>query len=390
MEGAVKLSVTRDHDNRLTEGEICLKFTITDTGIGIKTENLEKIFSRYDQGSANEHRNIEGTGLGLDITRQLAELMNGNVSVKSEYGKGSVFAVTVRQTVINSDPVGSEIAHTLTNLTWKNRNIAIENLHHSRMHGVRVLVVDDVSSNLEVARGFLNLYGMKVDCAQGGEEALQILRKNAALYDLVFMDHMMPGIDGPGVLKTIRDEIGGIHAGSLPVIALSANALAGSKKMFLEMGFQDFIPKPIDPLLLDKILKKWIPEQKIENSENDSVCNAVLSGSQQDSVTDTDEEAYRYLIDSFCRDSEEKMNLLRHIMYNIDNVSDTAITILETILQTMKNSAVSIGAKEIATEAATLGEKLSAKDIAALSSTLPAFYDHVKHFTDRIREKYNL
>ena len=399
-EGAVTFTVARDNANQ-TEGEIRIRFTVTDTGIGIKAENMDKIFSRYDQGSALEHRDIEGTGLGLDITRQLAELMDGGITVESEHGKGSIFAVTVRQIVILSEPIGKEIALALKNFTYKNRKLDIENIKRSQMSGARVLVVDDVSSNLDVARGFLSLYGMKVDCVHSGGEAIQILRENAALYDLVFMDHMMPDISGPAVLKALRNDIGGIYAGSLPVIALSANALIGSREIFLEMGFQDFLPMPINALDLDRILKKWIPEQKIERAEEDGLSDSEVPSEISAEVSaiegintakgitnaDGDEEGYRYMLESFCKDSEEKMNLLRHIMYHLKtegNYNDT-IALLSTILQTMKNSAISIGAEELAGKAAVLEENAKAKDITVLLSSLPVFYQYLQSITDRIR-----
>ena len=404
------------------QGEIGLEFTVADTGIGIKAENIRAIFSRYDQGSVLEHRNIEGTGLGLDITRQLAELMGGGIKAESEYGKGSVFTVIVRQQIVSSKPIGREIAEALKNLSYKNRDIEMKNFRRSQMPRVRVLVVDDLPVNLEVARGFLNLYGMQVDCAQSGEEAIRILREKSALFDLVFTDYVMPGTDGPAVLKALRNDIGGIYGGSLPVIALSASALAGSGEMFLEMGFQDFLSKPIDALNLDRILKKWIPEQKIEEAASPDAALDGLSVSDAGQKirypsavpnastiiiegintiagienSDGNEDGYLYMLDSFCRDSDEKTNVLRHLMYHFKTAGDfekssgNTIAILEMILQTMKNSAVSIGAKTIAEEAAVLEDNLKTKNWTALVSSLPDFYGHLQSATDRIREKLGL
>ena len=394
--------------------EILLRFEVADTGIGVKTENAEKIFSRYDQGGALEHRDIEGTGLGLNISRQLAELMGGSINAKSEYGKGSIFTVTIRQAVIQQNPIGKEIVLALKNFTYKNRKLEIENFRRPQMPKARVLVVDDVLSNLEVARGFLALYGMTVDCAQNGAEAIKVLRENAALYDLVFMDHMMPDINGLEVLGTLRSEIGGVYAGSLPVIALSANAMIGSREFFLEMGFQDFLPKPIDALDLDKILKKWIPAQKIEGfpeaeaaksgspdadkrSKAESSTSLVLAIEGINTAkgitnADGDEEGYRYMLDSFCKDSAEKMNTLRHIIYylktedlsSIEKTGGNTIALLGTILRTMKNSSVSIGAEGLAAETAALEDILMARNIPALISALPAFYEHLHDIAARI------
>ncbi|MCL2127305.1 MAG: ATP-binding protein [Treponema sp.] len=421
-EGEVRFSVFRGAGDA-PPGEICLCFEVRDTGVGIKEEDRGKIFSRFNQASSKDGSIIEGTGLGLDISRQLAELMNGGISLESEYGKGSVFTVTVRQGIIRqAKPVGREIAAVLENLTFLNRHLLQMNFKRVQMPGVRVLVVDDVPSNLEVAGAFLSLYGMKVDTAGGGEEAINILREKPELYDLVFLDHMMPGVNGPAVLKALREDIGGLYAGSLPVIALSANALVGSGEMFMKMGFQDFISKPINAFALDQVLKKWLPEHKIEGpaepeaEANDPPSSAAVSPSASGNAAQEnpgvsifsiegintsmgyrnsgcDDESYHYMLDSFCRDSEEKVSALRHLMYYIqsvedyDNINENTAALLETMLRIMKNSALSIGAEDAAAEAAVLEEKAKTGDIKGLLSALPAFYLNIQSAADRIREK---
>ena len=431
-EGEIRFSVSRANsgycNNQVTPpDDIYLCFAIRDTGIGIRAEDREKIFSRYDQASSKEGHSIEGTGLGLAITRDLAELMNGGISLESEYGKGSLFTVTILQTVIQSKPVGREVAAALETSGFLNRRLPQVNFKRVQMPEARVLVVDDVPSNLEIARGFLSLYGIKADAAGSGGEAIRILREKAANYDLVFMDHMMSGINGAEVLQTLRNDIGGVYAGSLPVIALSANALVGSREMFLSMGFQDFISKPINALTLDQVLKKWIPEHKIEgppieaapsgsgfpSNDSPSPMAAVpaapaaeapktpnASGFIMEGINTVqgfdnsggDEEAYRYMLDSFCRDSAEKMNALWHIIYSLENsgdiekISEDTIALLKTILRTIKNSALSIGANLLAAEAAVLEDDLKAKNIIALFSQLPAFSANLQSTAARIRE----
>ncbi|MCL2067043.1 MAG: ATP-binding protein [Treponema sp.] len=404
-EGQIRFSVFHTPNVSSQEGEIHLSFSVKDTGIGIKAEDQKRIFSRYDQASSIEGFIIEGTGLGLAIACQLSELMNGGITLESEYGKGSLFTATIRQSTLRqSKPVGREIAAVLENLSFLNRYLMQVNFKRVQMPNVRVLVVDDVPSNLEVAKGFLSLYGMKVETVENGEDAVNILREKAAVFDLVFMDHMMPGINGPAVLKALRSEIGGVYAGSLPVIALSANALVGSREMFLNMGFQDFISKPINALALDHLLKKWIPEHKIESfahhdikpdANNDT--HRVISIEGINTVkgfenSGGDEESYRYMLDSFCRDLMEKMNTLRHLLYyyknteNSDSIGENTITLLGTILMTIRNSALSVGAEALGAQAEVLEDHQKNKNIPALMSALPNLYQSMQSVADRISQ----
>ena len=427
-EGEVRFSVFNGSDSsgspapgaeHASRGGIYLCFAVKDSGIGIKPEDRDKLFSRYDQAGTKEGHTIEGTGLGLAITRELAELMGGGITVESEYGKGSLFTVTVCQTIPGRpEPLGREIAAVLENFSFLNRYSLQENLKHARMPRVRVLVVDDVPSNLEVARGFLSLYGMTVDLAGSGEEAVNMLREKSELYDLVLADHMMSGLDGQAVLNMLRNDIGGVYAGSLPVIALSANALAGSREMFLNMGFQDFISKPINAAALDKVLKKWIPGHKIESPSPGDTGSYSEAPPARVPLTDKnsfgswgswpiegintvrgfensgcDEEAYCYMLDSFCRDSEDKINLLRHILYSHENSfaveipGSEMLTLLETILKTIKNSALSIGAEIFAAEAAAMEENFYSGGLSAVAAELPGFSGKLQSLADKIREK---
>ena len=425
-EGEIKFSVSctsganaAPNDSAVTqEGIIYLSFAVRDTGTGIKPEDRKKVFSRYDQGGSKEGRVIEGTGLGLAITRELAEMMDGSITLESQYGKGSLFTVTIRQKIVpGSKPVGREIAGVLENLSFRNRNLSYNNFKRVQMPMVRVLVVDDVQSNLDVARGFLSLYGMQVDTAESGEAAVNILREKPEIYDLVFVDHMMPGVSGQEVLKTLRNGIGGIYAGSLPVIALSANALIGSKEMFFSMGFQDFIPKPINALTLDNVLKKWIPEHKIQDQESnhepnheqhkrDEPVRTIEPIEPIDGINTIkgrensggDDESYRYMLDSFCADSLDKISSLKHIIYSLGNTStentnhadkpsQETVTLLKTLLRSIKNSALSIGADDFAAETSALEEKQEECSLSDLAAELPGFIQGLQNLTKKIKRE---
>ncbi len=242
------------------EGDsIWLVSSVRDTGIGIREEDLPRLFADYNQVDMGANRKIGGTGLGLAITKRLAEMMDGGISVESEYGKGSTFSVRLRQTAVSCEPIGRVAAENLMRLRYsdskRNRNAQ---LVRAKLPDACVLVVDDVVTNLDVVRGMMKPYGMKIDCATGGRQAVEMIRAEKRRYNAVFMDHMMPEVDGMEATRIIRDEIGTEYARTIPIIALTANAIVGTEEMFLSKGFQDFISKPIDMAKLDAVLRRWV------------------------------------------------------------------------------------------------------------------------------------
>ncbi|MDR2376436.1 MAG: response regulator [Treponema sp.] len=242
-------------------------FAVSDTGQGIRQEDIGKLFSEYSQLDTRANRKIEGTGLGLSITRQLVEMMNGTIGVESEYGWGSTFTVCIRQKIVDEKPIGKEVAENLMSFrlieTRRNRS---KNLIRARMPYGKVLVVDDVATNLDVAKGLMLPYGLTIDCVLSGPEAIEKVRKQEVTYDAIFMDHMMPGMDGIEAARIIRSEIGTEYAKNVPIIALTANALAGNEDMFLSSGFNAFIAKPIDIMRLDVILNQWVRDKQTEET----------------------------------------------------------------------------------------------------------------------------
>jgi signal transduction histidine kinase/DNA-binding response OmpR family regulator len=241
-----------------------LNCTVADTGRGIKKEDLPKLFSEYAQFEAAANRHIEGTGLGLSIAKGLVETMGGTITAESEYGKGSVFRVSLPQRIIDKKPVGRETAENLRNFRFIEDRNRGNRLVRSYMPYGKVLVVDDLETNLDVMRGLLLPYGLQVDMVLTGREAVERVRTEEVRYDLVFMDHMMPEMDGIEVVRIIRNEIGSPYARQLAIIALTANAVSGSKEMFLSSGFNDFISKPVDINRLDMVLNQWIRNKQSE------------------------------------------------------------------------------------------------------------------------------
>jgi signal transduction histidine kinase/DNA-binding response OmpR family regulator len=242
-----------------------LCFAVEDTGKGIKQENMEKLFSEYAQLDAAANRRIEGTGLGLSIARGLTDMVGGNITVESEYGRGSVFRVTLPQEILDETPIGREAVENLRDLRFFEDRNHRGNIIRSWMPYGKVLVVDDLATNLDVMTGLLMPYGLRVDTALSGQEAVELIRNGETRYDMVFMDHMMPEMDGVEAVRIIRNEIGTPYAQNVPIVVLTANAIAGNREMFLQCGFTDFISKPIDIKLLDMALNQWIRDR--QNSE---------------------------------------------------------------------------------------------------------------------------
>ena len=233
----------------------CLCIAVKDTGCGIREEDLGKIFENFSQVDAKRNRTVEGTGLGLSITRHLVELMGGNIRVESVYGEGTTFILEIPQRIVDN--------RTLMEVPTEVVRVADE-IKPFQAEDCRVLVVDDNLVNRKVARGFLKPFGFIIDEAESGRKSIECVKETK--YDIIFMDHMMPEMDGIEAVRLIRSECG--ENGTFPVIiALTANAMEGVREMFLKNGFQDFITKPLDKKALNEALQKWIPEERRKDTD---------------------------------------------------------------------------------------------------------------------------
>jgi signal transduction histidine kinase/ActR/RegA family two-component response regulator len=245
-------------------GGVWVSFSIIDTGIGIREENLSKLFSNYNQVDTSTNRESDGTGLGLDITKKFVELMAGEITAESEYGKGSTFRVRIRQGFVSDAPMGSETVENLRNFRYSERKRQAQGkIKRMDLSYARVLVVDDFPTNLDVASGMLRKYKMQVDCVQSGKEAVSLIAAGTPVYTAIFMDHMMPVMDGVEATKLIR-SFATDYAKNVPIIALTANAVTGSERMFLDNGFNAFLPKPFNVMNLDAVIQKWIRDKSNE------------------------------------------------------------------------------------------------------------------------------
>ncbi|MDR0315945.1 MAG: PAS domain S-box protein, partial [Treponema sp.] len=257
-EGTVTLGVDCRYEGRRHGDTVWVSFCISDTGIGIRDEDIDKLFTDYNQVDTKANRKIEGTGLGLSITKKFVELMGGEITVESEYGKGSTFRVRIRQGFVTDKPIGKEIVESLRDFRYSDKKKLVqEKLVRSDLSYAKVLVVDDFQTNLDVAAGMLRKYKMHVDCVTSGQEAVDRIQAGEPVYNAIFMDHMMPEMDGMEATRLIR-ALGTDYAKRLPVIALTANAVAGSEQMFLDNGFNAFLPKPVNVMNLDAVIQKWV------------------------------------------------------------------------------------------------------------------------------------
>lgn len=255
-EGSVTFKVGWDS---ISEKSILLKIEVTDTGIGIKEEDIPKLFTAFRRIDEPQHRTVEGTGLGMSIVMGLLEKMGSTLYVKSEYGKGSRFWFNLQQEVTSPLPIGNFQAR-----------IATLNEPHSKykesFHApdARILVIDDMKINLNVIQGLLKRTQMKIDSVLSGEEALEMVKKN--VYDVILIDHRMPGMDGIETLHAMQ-KLPDNASWNAPCIALTANAIAGAKELYLQEGFVDYLSKPVDYLKLESLLVSYIDKAKIQKVE---------------------------------------------------------------------------------------------------------------------------
>ena len=240
---------------------ILLDVAVKDTGIGIKEEDMKKLFSEFDRIEEKRNRNVEGTGLGMSITKRLLEMMGSELQVESKYGLGSKFSFSLRQTVIKWEELGDYEAAYKASLASRGK-------YHEKFRAPKaeILVVDDTPMNLEVFINLLKKTEIKIETAATGEEALSLAFDKE--YDVIFLDHMMPDKDGIETLHEMRERKDAPNL-QTPVICLTANAISGAREKYLAEGFDNYLTKPIDSVKLEEMLIEYLPEEKIIPAESD-------------------------------------------------------------------------------------------------------------------------
>ena len=247
-------------------GKVYLNIEVEDTGIGIKESDKDKLFRNFTRLDETQNRNIEGTGLGLSLTKKLADLLGGSIHFESEYGKGSVFSVSLAQDIVDDKPIG-DFSDRYSEYAEQKK----ENSLGITIPDANILVVDDVEMNILVVKGMLKRTFANIDTAFSGDECLEMISKKH--YDIIFLDHMMPekdGIETFEIMKSRKD-----HPNTdTPVIILTANAIVGAKEMYLEKGFTDYLSKPVLHNDLIGMLYKYLPESLIKNVSDTQIINS--------------------------------------------------------------------------------------------------------------------
>ena len=271
-----KVTFTVDYENA-ENNSIMLKVSVKDTGIGIKHEDIERLFSPYERFDEQHNKKIEGTGLGLSITKNLLDKMGSRLDVSSEYGKGSEFSFAISQTVRYPEKIGDyrdRAAQRDTVLTDSERYHAPDG---------KILVVDDVEMNLMVARNLLKRIRIQVDTAGSGSEAVQLAKDKQ--YDIILLDSMMPGMNGEETMHSIRNTCA-VNADT-PIIVLTAHAVKGAREEYLRLGYTNYLSKPIDGTKLEAMIQSYLPDEKIifvedEEIQDNNAAKSINAGETED------------------------------------------------------------------------------------------------------------
>jgi signal transduction histidine kinase/CheY-like chemotaxis protein/HPt (histidine-containing phosphotransfer) domain-containing protein len=349
---------------------IWLVSTVSDTGIGIRAKDVEKLFSDYNQVDVKSNRSIEGTGLGLSIVKRLSEMMGGDVQVNSIYGMGSTFIARLKQKYTDETPIGSEVADNLCNLRYTdNKSSAGTDLKRISLPHARVLIVDDMITNLDIAAAMMKPYGMAINCVTSGQKAIDLIRSGEH-YDAIFMDHMMPEMDGIEAVRIIREELGTDYAKTVPIIALTANAIVGTAQKFLDNGFQAFLSKPVDVIKLDAAIKQWVrPQMSPFFSAASDRCGLDSAAAWQ--RFNGDQETYAGVLRSFAEYTDFPLRDLEEAIVK-ENLSSYAVAV-----HGIKSSSRGISAEQI-------GDLAEALEMAAKVGDLDYVLENHKAFIERV------
>ncbi|MCR5733277.1 MAG: response regulator [Lachnospiraceae bacterium] len=356
---------------------VMIKVSVKDTGIGIKPEDLDRLFSKFERIEEERNRSIEGTGLGMSITKSLLDLMGSKLLVSSVYGEGSEFGFVLRQKVVDRTPIGI-----VTDPLDTPKTVEVRYREKFTAEEARVLVVDDNPMNLVVFKGLIKQTKIKIDTADGGEEGIKLSK--TVKYDVLFLDHMMPGKDGIETLHEIRGDMDNKNRDT-KAVCLTANAISGAREKYIEAGFDDYLTKPIDPVLLEEMLLKYLPEDKVlrraedsaDDQSTDDIPDDLLQSIKKIDRTYIDTESgiinnggadlYLSVLKLFYGSFSEMSQMLNRFNENGD-IKNYTIK-----MHALKSSAKIIGAK-------TLAEKAEKLETYGKTDRIDLIRDHHKEF----------
>lgn len=364
MEGFVELRVMWE---KTSDARGIMKVSVSDSGIGMKPEEVERISESFARFAPKQTRDIQGVGLGLTIVTRLLKLMDGELWVKSKAGAGSTFSFQIEQLVVEEQPVGK-----IEYQNSKSLFVQAENEEEFTAPKARILSVDDNMMNLELFCGILKDTKIFIDTAVNGAEALKLLEKNS--YHIVFLDHMMPVMDGMETLKEIKER--GLCPNT-PVIALTANAVAGEKDMYFEAGFADYLSKPIFGRQLKQMIRVWLPEELVSVGNGSAVEPVeVLSGGDKPDHNEDFIAKLSVFLDTatglaYCCDSEEFYKEMLGTYLDSQKADSIRDAYREEdwenyriLVHALKSTSLSIGAVAVSGQAKALETAAKEKDIA--------------------------
>lgn len=376
---------------RISEDEIKLELSVKDTGIGIKKSDIPKLFGVFQRMDSTARNKKDRTGLGLAITNRLVEMMGGRLEVQSTYGKGSEFSFSIAQKVIDNAPLGD---------FEKQYNESLRSTENYTQKFIapmgRILIVDDNAMNLAVAQGLLKQTRLQIDVASSGEECLALIKRKT--YHLICLDHMMPVMDGVETLHAIR-ALEGNPSADIPVIALTANAVAGAREFYLNEGFQDYLTKPIDADKFENMLIEYLPDNVVyltnrQNMERDYVKEeAELSLDIRESqlyiigfnirnglkYMGGDKALYSKVLHDFHLILKEKEEALRDFLKKGD-MPGYAI-----IVHSLKGNARNVGADGLADEAFELEKMSKAGRLEDVEVRSPILFNMMKSMRNSLK-----
>ncbi|MBP5261793.1 MAG: response regulator [Clostridiales bacterium] len=374
-----KGSVTLSMDCVDLSADKCVLYVeVSDTGIGIREEDMDKLFQSFQRLDERRNKNIEGTGLGMAIVAGLLDMMGSRIEVRSKYGERSVFSFKITQKVMDASPIGVYQKHrSLEDKTGAGSVLKLTN--------ASILVVDDNDMNLKVAKGLMKRLDVVPDLAISGKAAIEMIKNKH--YDIILMDHMMPDMDGIETLKALKDA--SLIDDKTAVIALTANAVAGAKEMYLNEGFDDYLSKPIAPEELEKKLVEYLPAEccmaaSVQQDEKNDDSKAIMDmlraiGIDVDSALGfamNDELFYIELLASFAKTEDEKISQMRTCAANKDWKG------YQIVVHALKGTSRTIGANDLAQLALAQEEAAKASDeekiVSGMDELISAYRSMVK------------
>ncbi|MBP5298450.1 MAG: response regulator [Lachnospiraceae bacterium] len=372
------------------EDNMNLVMSVEDTGMGIREGDIPKLFDSFARFDISKNKSVEGTGLGLTITKSLVDLMKGSIDVRSTYGRGSVFTVKIPQKILDREPMG-DFAESIRNSIYHT-----EEYHESFVApDAKILVVDDIKVNLEVIIGLLKQTQVQVDTAGSGGACLEAVMHKK--YDLILMDHMMPDMDGVETLWILRKTQDNLSKDA-PVIALTANAVVGAKEQYLEWGFNDYLSKPVQGPALEACLAKYLPPEKVrlvskEEIENDRASRKKMKEEEPGTsiiekldFLDTevglsyclDEDTYRSILETYI-DEDKTEDIVR--FYEAGNWDDYRI-----LVHAVKSTSLYIGAVPLSNKAKALENACIEEDWDYVNENHQEMLENYQSLLEEIRK----